>query len=138
MTSDRPNTTPTLSRQQLGELRLSLLRLHKKLLDFERTGYEQIHGQVNAYTLLDLVMHDEWFDWLHPISQLVVQIDDLLKAEEIEILTHASSIINQARTLLNPSETGSKFEQSYFRAIQGEPDVVLAHADVMQFLAATR
>ncbi|MBW4517037.1 MAG: hypothetical protein KME11_17655 [Timaviella obliquedivisa GSE-PSE-MK23-08B] len=121
-------------RLNLKNLRLALLRLHKLLLDGERRAYEQTHGRVSPNELLRLVMHDEWFDWLHPISRLVVEIDDLLKAEEVEILTHANGLVLQAKTLLNPSEAGNLFEQKYYTAIQREPDVVLAHASLMEFL----
>jgi hypothetical protein len=136
MTTDRsPSSNQSITdRLNLKNLRLALLRLHKLLLDGERLAYEQIHGRVSPNELLRLVMHDEWFDWLHPISRLVVEIDDLLKAEEVEILTHANGLVLQAKTLLNPSETGSPFEQKYYNAIQREPAVVLAHASLMEFL----
>jgi hypothetical protein len=134
MTIDRPTTQAITDRLNLKNLRLALLRLHKLLLDSERSAYEQEHGRVSANELLRLVMHDEWFDWLHPISRLVVEIDDLLKAEEVEILAHTSGLVTQAKALLNPAEGGGVFEQKYYQAIQREPDVVLSHASLMEFL----
>ncbi|MBA3257376.1 MAG: hypothetical protein H0T64_12105, partial [Pyrinomonadaceae bacterium] len=51
--------------QQLIQLRQSLLRMHKTLLDLEREAYERTRGRVdNSYEVLQLVMHDPWFAWL--------------------------------------------------------------------------
>jgi hypothetical protein len=137
MTANQPSHT-TQDRQTLKNLRLALLRLHKLLLDSERQAYEEVHGRVTPNQLLNLVMHDEWFDWLHPISRLVVEIDDILKAEEVELLTHFNPLINQTQTLLTPDESGSPFAQKYYSAIQREPDVVLSHAALQEFLAAVQ
>jgi hypothetical protein len=136
MSLDRPasSSQAMTDRLNLKNLRLALLRLHKLLLDGERQSYEEIHGRVSPNELLNLLMSDEWFDWLHPISRLVVEIDDLLKAEEVEILTHANGLAIKAKTLLSPAETGNVFEQKYYNAIQRSPDVVLSHASLMEFL----
>jgi hypothetical protein len=134
MTTDRPTPFRSTQTQTLKNLRLALLRLHKLLLDSERQAYEEVHGRVTPNQLLNLVMHDEWFDWLHPISRLVVEIDDVLKAEEVEIVTHAQGMLGKTQELLDPAEAGTVFQQKYYQAIQREPDVVLAHASLMEFL----
>jgi hypothetical protein len=138
MTTDHPTPFRSTQTQTLKNLRLALLRLHKLLLDCERQAYEQIHGRVSTNELLRLVMHDEWFDWLHPISRLVVEIDDLIKAEEVEILAHANGLILKTQELLSPDEEGTPFAQKYYHAIQRDPDVVISHVTLMEFLAAAQ
>jgi len=51
------------------------------LLDTERITYEQVHGRVSSGEL-QLVINHEQFAWLHRISELVVQIDEMLQADE--------------------------------------------------------
>ncbi len=123
--------------QRLIQLRQPLLHLHKTLLDLERETYERTRGRVdNSYEVLQLVMHDPWFAWLHSLSELVVKIDEMLDAKEPLKESEAVAVIDQARVLLTPSETGSGFQKKYFSSLQQSPDVVLAHSEVMKHLVA--
>ena len=64
-------------RQRLTGLRDELLRLHKTLLDSESASYDRDIARIRSRgQLLELVLHDPWFAWLHELSQLVVLIDD--------------------------------------------------------------
>ena len=124
---------------RLREVRLSLLHLHKTLLDYEREVYERLHDRVdNSYEMLRLVMHDPWFAWLHSVSELVVRIDEMLDADGTPTETDTDSVINQARNLIVPSEIGSEFQQRYFAALQNSPDAVLAHADIVRILGPAK
>src|SRR3954467_13017480 len=91
--------------ERLRGLRHSLLHLHKVLLDDERAAYERVHGQVNSGELLQLVINHEQFAWLHSISELVVEIDEMFDADEPLTSEAAASLIENARALLTPSET---------------------------------
>ena len=125
-----------LTQARLYGLRLGLLRLHKTLLDFERITYERFHGRVETSgELLQLVLNHGWFAWLRPVSELVVQIDNMLSADDPITVGDAAALIDQTRILLNPSETGNSFERQYYNALQYSPDVVLAHANLSQLLA---
>ena len=74
-----------LTRDALKELRHGLLRLHKLLLDLERRDFERARGRIaNSYELLQLVLKDPWFDWLHRLSELIVQIDEGLDTRDTE------------------------------------------------------
>jgi hypothetical protein len=108
------------------------------LLDTERIAYEQARGRVSSGELLQLVIEHEQFAWLHRISELVVQIDEMLGADEPVSLDDVQNLITYARTLLTPSEVGNAFERKYYNALQREPDVVLAHADVSELLASSK
>lgn len=119
--------------ERLRGVRQSLLRLHKALLDSEREIYERRHGRIeSSYKFLDLLMHDPWFDWLHRLSELIVQIDEMLDAEEPLGKRGADGVIDQTKGLLSPAENGSEFQRKYFNALQQSPDVVLAHAEVVR------
>ncbi|MGH2413754.1 MAG: hypothetical protein ACRDEA_08690 [Microcystaceae cyanobacterium] len=120
--------------QLLSELRIKLLRLHKLLLDTERVTYEQVRGQVSRGELLQLVLEHAQFAWLHRLSQLVVQLDDLLHADEPVTPEALAALVRDVRILLTPDELGNDFGVKYDAAFQRNPDVVLAHADVVALL----
>lgn len=127
-----------ITRDALKELRQGLLRLHKTLLDLERQGYERARGRIgNSYEFLQLVLKDPWFDWLHRLSELIVQIDETLDARDPDqpaTEDDAKALLTRAKTLLAPSESGSEFQKNYFLALQQSPDVVLLHAEMMRLL----
>jgi len=135
MSNDRASE---LTRDELKELRHGLLRLHKLLLELERRDYERARGRIgNSYEFLQLVLKDPWFDWLHRLSELIVQIDEALDTREVEhpmTDEDAKALIERAKTLLAPSETGTQFQKNYFLALQQSPDVVLLHSEVMRLL----
>ncbi len=127
-----------ITRDALKELRHGLLRLHKTLLDLERRGYERARGRIgNSYEFLQLVLKDPWFDWLHRLSELIVQIDETLDSRDSDTPSteeDAKALVARAKSLLAPSETGSEFQKNYFLAMQQSPDVVLLHAEMMRLL----
>lgn len=124
---------------QLKQLRQSLLRLHKLLLDLERRGYERARGRIsNSYEFLQLVLKDPWFDWLHRLSELIVQIDEALDsigAETPATEEDARALISRTRSLLSPAEEGTQFQKNYFLALQQSPDVVLLHSEIMKLVS---
>jgi hypothetical protein len=137
MTSPPPAASAPLSpdvRQQLDDVRRGLLRVHKALLDDARIRYEREQGRIEGSgALLQLVLNDPWFAWLHPLSGLVVQIDELMASDEATV-ADGETLLNQARTLLKPDANGEGFQRRYHRAIQDVPDVLIAHVAVGKHL----
>lgn len=128
-----------LARQRLKQLRDGLLDLHKALLNSERDAYDRNIARITSSShLLQLVMHDPWFAWLHELSELVVLIDETLDADDPPAPALADELIQQARMLLLPAENGSGFRKSYFESLQRDPDVVIAHAEMMKVFAGLR
>src|SRR6266545_7329671 len=126
-------TTPI--QQRLQQLRNALVDLHKALVDTERVSYEKTVGAIRSPNqFLQLLIRDPWFAWLHPLSQLIVAMDEAL--DEKEPLTSASMnvLADQTRLLLVASEDGEGFSKHYFDALQRDPGVVLAHAEVAKLL----
>src|SRR4051794_14020164 len=61
-------------RGELRGLRGKLLQLHKVLLEDARAAYEMDRGRVGSPgNLLQLVISDPWFAWLHALSELIVR-----------------------------------------------------------------
>ncbi len=133
MSANDPNLESTL--KQLRELRGLLLSLHKALLESEKLEYERSHGTIQSRgEFFQLVIGHEWFDWLRPISQFIVQIDETLSAKEPIALSTATDLLKQGRSLLKANETGTVPEQRYYWAIQRDPDIAFMHIRVSQLL----
>ena len=126
---------PAPLRERLTMARDALLGVHKALLDEEKIRYERARGRIeNNYQLLQLVISDPWFAWLHPVSELVVQIDVFMEAREPAPPGTAESLLRQARTLLTPDDSADEFHREYRRALQESPAVVVAHSDALKGL----
>lgn len=137
-----PSMPPALSdasRQRLRDLRSRLLHLHKVLLDDTRAAYELDRGRVGSNaSLLQLVISDPWFAWLHSLSEMVVRIDETVEPGSPATQSDATALLDQVERLLTASESGDGFARRYYEALQRQPAVVLAHADVRRTLKSMR
>ncbi len=118
----------------LGDLRRALLRLHKTLLDWERAGYERIHGRQSSNDLLNALLNDSQFAWLRPISQLIVRIDELLGEKAPPMRNDVDAVVSQVKALTSPNAEGNIYERRYDTVLQEHPDAVFAHRDVLTLL----
>lgn len=131
-----PLNSPVNFRERLTRLREALLQLHKALVDSERVSYEQNIGTIpSANHFLKLLTDDPWFAWLHPLSQLIVTMDQALDTRARLPLTSddAGKLVKRTADLLVASETGDGFARNYFDALQRDPDVVMAHAEAAKW-----
>jgi hypothetical protein len=120
-------------RKRLNAVRHALLALHKALVDSERIGYEQTMGAVQSPNhFLQLLLKDPWFAWLQPLSQLIVSMDEALDAKEPVTSAAVETLLKETSILLAPSESGQGFARHYFEALQRDPNVIFAHAEVMR------
>src|SRR4051795_12104743 len=105
--------TETNPISRLNAARHALLKLHKVLLDAQRNQYEKDHGRVGSTgEMLQLVISDENFAWLHPISELIVQIDTATDDPDQPLTPQtANTLLQQLRTLLTPNESSGGFAQ---------------------------
>ena len=124
-----------LLRKRLEGVRRALLVLHKALVDSERISYEQTVGAIQSPNhFLKLLMGDPWFAWLQPLSQLIVALDESLDGKEALTPAGIDAAVNQTRVLVAPSESGDGFSRHYFEALQRDPDVVIAHGELIKYL----
>jgi len=122
-------------RKRLEEVRQALLALHKAIVDSERITYEKTVGAIQSPNhFLQLLTGDPWFAWLQPFSQLIVSMDEALDPKEQLTATIIDAALKQTRLLLTPSESSEGFARHYFDALQRDPDVVIAHGEVMKLL----
>ena len=121
----------------LPELREALLTLHKTLVGSERISYEQTIGTIPSPNhFLQLLTSDPWFAWLHPLSLLIVTMDQALDSKRKPLTdADAEELVKQTRQLLVASEEGEGFPKHYFDALQRDPAVVLDHAAAAKFFA---
>lgn len=124
-------------REGLAELREALLRLHKALMESERVGYEKTFGRIaSPYQFLQLLTDDPWFAWLRPVSQIVIAMDEMLDAKEPLTVVGVKSLAARPKALLVATSGGDGFSGHYDEALQRDPDVVFAHAEVARCLRA--
>lgn len=138
-----PSPPPSSGRpdewQRLADLREVLLALHKTVVDSERVSYETAVGPIPSPNhFLQLLTSDAWFAWLHPFSQLIVAMDEALEEKEPLTRERFAALVKQTSALLVASETGEGFSGHYYLALQRDPDVVLAHAEVARLIHPRR
>jgi catechol 2,3-dioxygenase len=132
--ASQPSLSPA-TRARLNDLRSRLLALHKALLDDAKVAYELDRGRIASVgVLLQLVISDPWFAWLHQLSGLIVRMDELTAADNTATDADARALFEQVDRLLVPSESGDVFSRRYDEAMQRQPAVVLAHGAVKRLL----
>lgn len=130
-----PASKPGQLEQHLLAIRNSLLHLHKALIESERETYEKTFGKIpSPNQFLKLLVEDPWFAWLRPMSQLVVAMDEALDAKEPLTDSIVNAFIKEANRLLISSETSQDASRHYFEALQRDPDVIFAHANLTKLL----
>lgn len=122
--------------EQLNDLRSALSRVHKSLLEVERKEFEKMFGRVTSGELLQLVINHAQFAWLRKISELIVQIDESLN-EDAATETDFQQFLTQARGLFD-SSADTDFMTKYQAALQREPEVVVAHSELMKLLRSEK
>ncbi|HCT56888.1 MAG TPA: hypothetical protein DGD08_06700 [Gemmatimonas aurantiaca] len=125
-------------RQRLDRVRDDLLRVHRALLHVERERYEKVKGRLaNNSAFLQLVINDPWFDWLRPMAQLVLLIDERL-ADKKQLLGagEAKALFDRSRLLLQADSEGDAFQRLYYQAVQHSPDLAVLARQVALGLAS--
>jgi hypothetical protein len=67
-----------------------------------------------------------------------VRIDETIEPDSPASETDGAALVDQVERLLAPAENGETFARRYFEALQRQPSVVLAHADVRRVLKTMR
>ena len=133
--------------ESLSQVRRTLLDLHKALIERERAQYEKTHGSVSAAEMLRLLIGDDRFSWLHPISAVIVRVDELISnANERrrpnparpamtpeQVSAETAALLRETRDLLT-GDAPDGFRERYDAALQRDPAIVLMHQAVMSSL----
>ena len=132
---DAPLATP-VEKERLEAVRMALLRMHRLLLDVERARFEQVRGRIpNNMTFLQIVINDPWFEWLRPMAQLVLLIDERASDKKV-LLTgdEARGLFDRARALLRPDPDGDTFQRLYAQSVQESPALAVLAGQIAQHL----
>lgn len=106
------------------QLRSGLLALHKALVDAEKSKYEKTHGPVGGPgALFKLLVDDPSFQWLRPLSETIIAIDEAL---ETDPPASHQAIVEMVRGRLFPSPT-TEFSMTLEKTIKEFPIVKEAH-----------
>lgn len=133
MTVGNPASDPAY--QKLRELRPVLLKSHKVLMDAEKDNYEALYGQIpNKGEYLRLVLNHEQFSWLRPISQFIVQIDEVLMSKKPQPLERADELMTVARNLLQETEIGEAFQARVEAIARRDPEMAAMQQKVTELL----
>lgn len=133
MTVGNPASDPAFA--QLRELRPLLLKAHKHLMDAEKDIYEATYGPIpHRGEYLRLVLNHEQFSWLRPISQFIVQIDEVLMAKQPQPLVRAEELMAEARHLLQATEIGHAFQERSALAAQQDPEIAAMARQIADLL----
>jgi len=121
--------------ERLKKVRDLLLKLHKMMLDGERSIYERAHGPLNSAEFLNLLLEDESFEWLRKFSRIIVEIDEMfdLKDGIPEGVIHEK--LDKARDLVQMKDEDEHFRERYQYAIQEVWGVASVQGELKELLA---
>jgi hypothetical protein len=125
----RQDETPEAAarREAVKAASASLRGLHHALVEAARERYAATSGPVDSPgEMLRLLMHEPEFAWLRQLSGLMVDVDELLDLAEISERDAAAVRVEIERLIAAPADDPS-FGAHYREALQGDPDVVIAH-----------
>lgn len=112
---------------RLDRARYELLRVHRALLEVERARYEKVRGRIaNNSAFLQLVINDPWFDWLRPMAQFVLLIDERTSDKKLPLGSdEARTLFDRARALLRADAEGDAFQRLFAESVQSSPDLAV-------------
>ena len=106
----------------------ALREVHRTLVQAVRAGYEREVGPAGGPgQMLRLLTEHPYFAWLHPMSELIVDLDSLLAQEILPPGTVAG--VRQEIDRLTQAG-GSPFWEKYAPLLQSDTGVVMAHGDL--------
>jgi hypothetical protein len=117
----------------LGRLIEAVLSLHRALIDVAKREYERANGPVgNPYALFALLTQDASFQWLQPMTRLIVELEELrdrkgAPAVEEEVLAASERV----RVLLASTEGG--FNARLAEALDSHQGALAAHGRLRTF-----
>jgi hypothetical protein len=115
----------------LQELSHALRGLHKALLDAELDNFPMARSAAHR---LGLVIDHPSFAWLRPLSELIVEIDELADSKEgpPPSVHHFPEAVER---LIGPTPPAhGEFRSHYLEYLQLAPDVAIATGAIRQLL----
>lgn len=110
-----------------------LLKLHKSLLDHERTIYEGINGPQTPGQFLNILLDDPDFNWLRKFSTLIVDIDEMFAQKDGFSEEVVDLHITKLRELIAMEGEDEGFREKYQSGLQKDLDAA-AHQGALKEL----
>ena len=112
----------------------ALREVHRALVQAVRAAYEKDVGPAGGPgQMLRLLTEDPYFAWLHPMSELIVDLDSLL-AQELLPTGTVAGVREEIDRLTKAG--GSPFWVKYAPLLQTDTDVVMAHGRLRRAINA--
>jgi hypothetical protein len=122
------------AKAKLVEVADALREVHRALVGAARAEYEKQSGPAGGPgQMLQLLTEHPSFAWLHPMSELIVDLDSLLAQELIPSGTVAA-VRKEINHLTQASD--SPFWPRYAPLLQSDHEVVMAHGRLRRALNA--
>lgn len=113
-------------RDQLRTLSRALQEVHRALIDVSRARHELALGPVSGAELLQLVLRDESFEWLRPLSGLIAEIDEPSDRDPAPSREEVEEVRTRVEALISPGDRGA-FGARYVALLGSEPHVAMGH-----------
>ena len=118
-------------RPQLRALSGVLQDVHRSLIDFSLERYVLAYGVVPSRSeLLGLLLGDETFAWLGPLSRMIAEIDELAARDVAPTLAEAEEMRARTEALITSSEDPNAFGSRYIALLPSEPRVAMNHGEL--------
>jgi hypothetical protein len=119
-------------RAALRDLWKQLLPLHRALIDQASDEYAATVGPLSGPThRLQLLQEDPFFEWLRPLTTLIVDIDTLSRTDFER--PHVDGVVARVDRMFGAAAEGD-FAARYVPILQRDVDVAIAHAAIRQLL----
>jgi hypothetical protein len=122
-------------REALREVSKLLLPLHRTLIDLAKEDYAFAVAPVKPSELLRLLTDDPFFEWLKPVTSLIVDIDEMARTDFDA--ADVVAIADRVDHLFGPAAEGA-FSTQYIPMLQRSVDVAIGHAALRKAAARLR
>jgi 23S rRNA G2445 N2-methylase RlmL len=115
-------------RSALREMSRALIPLHRGLIEATKSDYSFAYSPIDTPAeLLRLVQADPFFEWLKPVTTLIVDIDEIVRTDFQN--SDVKAIVERAERMFG-GDAENKFSSRYVPILQRDVDVAIFHADV--------
>jgi hypothetical protein len=119
-------------RAALRDLWKQLMPMHRALIDAAKEEYAVNVGPVTGPThMLQLLQEDPYFEWLRPMTSLIVDVDSLSRTDFQR--TDVDAIVARLEQLFGHNADPA-FAAHYVPLLQREIDVAAGHASIRKLL----
>lgn len=110
-----------------------LLKLHKTLLDHERSIYEGINGPQTPTQFLSILLEDPDFSWLRKFSTLIVEVDEMFAQKDGYQADTVDMLVDKLKDLVTMKNEDEAFRSRYQSGLQQDLDAA-AHQGALKDL----